>query len=383
VFVLGREAGGGGGRPPTARLGRYRAVDGSVGATVGVDLDRPHAALVVGKRGYGKSYTVGVLAEAAARARGVAPVVVDPVGALTGLADGDGDLDARVVDPTVRADAVPPAAWPRLVGLEPTAAAGSVVWRAADAADTLAGMRAHVEGADVAAATRRAAANHLRLAAGWDAFDPDGLTPTAVADGAATVVDCSGLADAPTNAVVHALASGLYDARVRVVGGRAGDGGGDAGGDGDAVDRLPWLFVDEAHVAFDGVAGRALATLLTRGRAPGVGLVVATQRPGVLPEVAVSQADLLVAHRLTAGTDVEALAAATPTYLRGTLRERLPEATGEALVVDDVTESVHSVRVRERDTPHAGATPRASGVDLGSRAVDGPDDRRAGSETTE
>jgi hypothetical protein len=402
----GRDAGhdgrdGSGVEPPTALLGRYRARDGSAGAPVGLDLDRPHAALVVGKRGYGKSYTLGVLAEAAARARGVAPVVVDPMGALTGLATAG--FPGRVVEPAVRADSVPPSAWPELVGLEPTDAAGALVWRAADAADSVAAMRAHVADAPVDGPTRRAADNHLRLADAWGVFDAAGLAPATLADGAVTVVDCAGLGDAPTNAVVRAVARGLYDARVRAVEVAAGSGatdcaGGcaDRGGWSDGTDgplrRLPWLFVDEAHVAFDGVAAPALRTLLTRGRAPGASLVAATQRPGALPGVAVSQADLLIAHRLTAEPDVEALAAATPTYLRGTLRERLPDAVGAALVVDDVTESVHAVRVRERETPHEGTSPRASDIDVDGDADCGPaaaDARggqpggRSGSETAE
>jgi hypothetical protein len=332
---------------PVARLGRYRARDGSAGAPVGVDVDRPHAALVVGKRGYGKSYTLGVLAEAAATTPGIAPVVVDPMGVLGGLAAESAAVDGRVVEtPRVRADALPPSSWPRLLGLDPTTPAGALIWRAADGADTLAGMRRSVAGADAAEGVRRAADNHLRLAAGWDVFDPDGLDPTGLSDGAATVLDCSSLPDAPAAALVRAVARGLYRARV--------DG---------RVARLPWLFLDEAHTFFDGVAAPALRRLLTRGRAPGVSTVVATQRPESLPDVARSQSDLLIAHRLTAEPDVEALAAAAPTYLRGSLRDRLPDGVGDVLVVDDATESVHDLRVRERVTPHGGTSPRASDVE--------------------
>ena len=216
-------------------------------------------------------------------------------------------------------------------------------WRAAAEAATLDGMTAAVAASEADPAVRRAARNHLDLAASWGAFAPDGLAATDLATGGATVLDCAGLGAAPTNAVTGAVASALYDARVA---GR--------------LDRLPWLLVDEAHVVLDGAAEPALETLLTRGRAPGVSLVAATQRPAALPAVAVSQADLLVAHRLTARDDVEALARAAPTYLDGRLRDRLPTVPGAAVVVDDATESVHGVRVRERATPHGGAEPRAS-----------------------
>lgn len=353
MHVLGRDIHGSGEADsdgtdalPTGRLGTYRARDGSPGASIGVDFDRPHAGLVVGKRGSGKSYTLGVLAEAAARASGVAPVVVDPMGVFDGLARGDSSVPASVVrDPQVRADGFPPTAWPRLLGLDPTGAAGALVWEAASETTSLGGMREYAAAAAVEKSTKRAAVNHLRLAESWNVFHPDGLTPISLARDEATVLDVSGTRPAAMSAVCATVARALYDARVR---GR--------------IERLPWLFVDEAHAFFSGVAAAALRTILTRGRAPGVSFVAATQRPGALPEVAVSQADLLVAHRLTAQSDVDALAAAQPTYLGESLVSRLPTKTGDALVVDDATESIHTLRIRERDTPHGGENARASDV---------------------
>ncbi|GAA0211030.1 ATP-binding protein [Halobaculum roseum] len=327
---------------PVAPLGRYRAPDDSVGARVGVDIDRPHAALVVGKRGAGKTHTLAVLAEGVAAADGLAPVVVDPMGVLDGLAADGGVVHRR---PRVRPDAVPPAAWPALLDLDPAGAVGSLVWRAVAEAATpsVAGAREYVADADAERATRRAADAHLALAAEWDAFDPDGLTPRALASDEPTVLDCSGVPAPAAGAVCAAVARGLYEARVR-----------------EEMDRLPWLFVDEAHAFFDGVAGDALATILTRGRAPGVSLACATQRPAALPAVAVSQADLLVAHRLHSRADIDALAAARPLAVADSLAERLPTGVGEALVVDDASETASTVRVRERRTPDGGASPRAS-----------------------
>lgn len=339
---------------PTVRLGSFLARDGSAGAPVGVDADRPHAGVVFGKRGTGKSYTLGVLAEGLADAPGVSPVVVDPMGVFGGLRDAGG----RAVDPAIRPTAIPAAAWPDLLGLDPTSGPGGVVWRAvaeetedagvAGGADavSVADLRGRVAEADAPADVRRAAANHLRLAASWGVFDADASSVASLAaDGAPTVLDLAGVPEAAAAAVVRAVARGLYDARI----------------DGDC-DRLPWLLVDEAHAFFGGVADPALRTLLTRGRAPGVSLVCATQRPGALPSVAVSQSDLLVCHRLTAERDVARLAEADATYLAGDLATRLPTDTGEALVVDDETETAHTVRVRERRTPHGGASPRASDV---------------------
>jgi hypothetical protein len=266
------------------------------------------------------------------------------MGVFDALTAGSDGVDASVrTSPTVPADALPPRAWCEMLALAPSSGAGALVWQSAADATSLAEMHARAEDAAAAAGHCRAASNHLALAESWGVFDPDGLTAADVATGAATVLDVSGLSEPAMNAVVRAVTAELYEARVR-----------------GTVDRLPWVLVDEAHAFFDGVAGPALRRLLTRGRHPGVSLVAATQRPSALPAVAVSQADLVLAHRLTSRADREALEAARPTYMGASFAERSPTDPGEVTLVDDASEAVHAVRVRERDTPHRGASPRAS-----------------------
>ena len=333
--VLGRTSEAG----VSGALGAYRARDGSAGASVRLDLDGPHAALVVGKRGYGKSYTLGVLVEELADAAGVTPVVADPMGAFRTFGDASGF--EVVENPRVSADTLSPRAWCELLGLDHEGSVGSLVWQAAAKAGTLPAMDEYVSDANVARATRRAARNHLSLADSWDVFSPDGLTAKECVT-SATVLDCSGYDDAPMNAVVRAIAEDLYRARVS-----------------ESISTLPWLVVDEAHAFFDGIAGPALETIVTRGRRPGVSFVAATQRPAALSEVAVSQSDLLVAHRLTSRADREALARARPTYMHGSFADRMPDTPGSAIVVDDATESVHAVRIRERNVEHGGGSPSA------------------------
>jgi DNA helicase HerA-like ATPase len=302
-------------RTLAGRLGRFRAPDGSAGAPVGIDFARPHAVAVVGKRGSGKSNTLGVIARELLAAEGVAPVVCDPMGAFAAV--------GRRVEPVIRASALAPPAWCDLLGLAPESGAGALVWQAAAARDTLAGMRSFVEENDAPGRTRRAATNHLDLAASWGVFSPDGTGSDALCG---ATLDLTGLDPAPMNAVVRVVAATLYDARLH----------GDLG-------VIPWLILDEAHVAFGGAAAPALHRILTRGRAPGVSFVAATQRPAALPQVAVSQADLLVSHRLSGRGDRETLVSARPA-LAG--YDRWPCEPGAALVVDDASETVHAVRVR-------------------------------------
>jgi hypothetical protein len=335
---------------PTAELGSFLARDGSAGADVALDLDGPHVSLLAGKRGSGKSYTLGVLAEGIAAADGVTGVLVDPMGVFDGLATG---ANAEVIDsPRVAADALEPRDWVALLELDPTSPAGALLWQVAEEQATLADMTEAAAGADAPPAVVRAVENHLALAAAWDVFHPAGLDATRLFDPAVTVLDATQLTDQALGVVTAAVARTLYETAAA-----------------ESIPRLPWLMIDEAQAVLAGIAGRPLRTILTRGRHPGVSLVLATQRPAALPEVAISQSDLLLSHRLTATADIEALAAARPTYIDESIRDRLPEGVGEAVVVDDTTESAVTVQVRERRTPHGGDSPRVS------RQVENVDDR--------
>jgi hypothetical protein len=357
AFVIGRRDTASG---DTGELGRYRALDGSSGATLHLDLDGPHAVLVVGKRGYGKSYTLGVIAEELARSRPVAPVVVDPMGVFRSLADtSSGGVPAEVVDsPVVAPATLDPRSWCDLVGLSPESGPGGLVWRAARRASTIDGMARSIREHATPGPDRRAALNHVGLADEWGIFDEQGLDAASLGGPGVTVLDVSRLDAAPTNAVVHGVGEALYRARL------TGD-----------LSRLPWLLVDEAHTVFEGVAGDTVRRILTRGRAPGVSIALATQRPSAIPAVGISQMDLLCAHRLTARRDIEALREARPTYMDESLEDRMPTAPGEALIVDDTTETVHTVQIRRRETPHGGDSPSASDVTLGPNPDDGTDTR--------
>jgi hypothetical protein len=335
--VLGRTTDSG----HAGSLGHFLATDGSRGAPVDIDLDKPHVGLVVGKRGSGKSHTLGVLAEEIGTTPGVSGIVVDPMSAFGGLAETP---TARVVaNPTISADTISPAGWCELLELDPATGPGALLWRAAATTGSLEGMQRAVDTAGAPQETRRAVLNHLELAASWGTFDPGGLTAADLQSTGITVLDTASIPQAAQAAVVYAVAQSIYDRALE-----------------SETDPLPWLLVDEAHAITETVAGRALQTLLTRGRHPGVSLVLATQRPAALPEVAISQADLVLSHRLTAGPDIDALARSNPTYLDADLESRLPDGVGEALVVDDATESAVTITIRDRRTSHGGDTPRAS-----------------------
>jgi hypothetical protein len=337
---------------PVGHLGTYRARDGSMGAPVGFDFDRPHATLIVGKRGYGKSYTLGVLIEEAAQANGITPVVIDPMGVFdTVINDLDDDpRPAHIYNtPKIRTDAVPPAHWPALLGADPDSPPGALIWDAAATMETLAAMIDYTADSMVADHVRRGALNRLQRAVTWEVFDPAGIDAETLSENAVTIFDCRNLADAAMNALVIGVGEELYAGRLS-----------------ERIDTLPWLFIDEAHVCFNGIAVDTLQTLLTRGRTPGVSVVIATQRPTALPAVVASQSDIRIIHRLTAGSDVRALAASDPVYLDSDLASIMPNRPGDVVIIDDTAETVHHLRIRNRETQHGGTSPRVSDETLSS-----------------
>lgn len=137
---------------------------------------------------------------------------------------------------------------------------------------------------------------------------------------------------------------------------------------GEVVKRVPmtWIIIDEVHEYLPEKGATAatydLLTLLRQGRQPGVSLVLITQRPNKIHEDAISQADLIVAHRLTAKPDVEALSAIMQTYLLSDIRklmQELPKNKGAALILDDNSERIFNIQVRPRQSWHAGESPVA------------------------
>jgi len=129
---------------------------------------------------------------------------------------------------------------------------------------------------------------------------------------------------------------------------------------------LVWLFLDEAH-EFLPQQGKTPATdaliqLLREGRQPGVSLVLATQQPGVIHRDVMTQSDIVLGHRVTAKPDIEALNSIMQTYLLDNIRkyiDDLPDLKGSAIILDDNSERIYPIRIRPRFTWHGGEAPTA------------------------
>jgi len=129
---------------------------------------------------------------------------------------------------------------------------------------------------------------------------------------------------------------------------------------------LIWVFLDEVH-EFLGKSEKTPATdaliqLLREGRQPGISLVMATQQPGKLHSDALTQADIIISHRVTAKPDIEALNEIMQTYLLENIKQQmdnLPSTKGSAIVLDDNSERIYPIRVRPKFTWHGGESPSA------------------------
>lgn len=385
-YIIGRREGGDEG---LLQLGRYLALDWSTGSPVYVDALKPHAILICGKRGYGKSYTMGVLMEEMCLLpeeirRNFSVIVVDTMGVFTeSVFPSDATVEAHgnapegmpvtIHVPVVHLDKRPEGATPfeipcsslsaydccELIGAEPLGAYGAALMKAIERLGnfSIEELIEEISRSDTPAAVKSALCPALGMVAGWKLFSKSSSFNHLLKPGSVNVIDLSGFGHDPgvKSCAVAALARGIYDIRVDARRRERGR----------RESPLVWLLIDEAHMFMDkGRPSRAGDTLvnewLRQGRQPGLSLVLATQRPSALGTDVLSQADIVICHRLTYRDDVEAMESVRPLYVKEPVREalsRLGTSRGAALVVDDATETYHVIKVRPRKSRHGGGEP--------------------------
>ena len=127
---------------------------------------------------------------------------------------------------------------------------------------------------------------------------------------------------------------------------------------------MVWIMMDEAHqfAPSDGTTAATgpLLTLIKEGREPGISVLLITQRPNKLHEDALSQADIIISHRLTSKADIEALRSIMQTYMLEDMQDYLndlPKTKGSAILLDDNSERIYQIQMRPRFSWHAGGSP--------------------------
>lgn len=129
---------------------------------------------------------------------------------------------------------------------------------------------------------------------------------------------------------------------------------------------LVWIFIDEAHEFLPKddktSATDVLIQILREGRQPGISMALATQQPGKIHSDVMTQADIVISHRVTAKQDMEALNMIMQTYLLESITQHmnnLPKSKGSAIILDDTSERIYPMRVKARFTWHGGESPTA------------------------
>jgi hypothetical protein len=351
---------------------------------VSLDVSRSRSIFIAGKRGSGKSYTLGKIIEDVHAAGRHLLVVVDPLSVFWTTAipvNGAQPVPVRVLVPGepeavlgVMAAAMSgygievqrlwlnPSdlsadAWLSLFGYTLADPQGIVLSRALRGLAgpfTLADLITQVQQDERAAErTVEAVINRLDAAIGWGVFADENIPLVSMLrPGAVNVLDVSGLEPGPQslrNLAVQLLVDQLY--RARLESRRL-----------EQIGRAPtippvFLGVDEAHnfcpTTGDALGKSSLIRYVKEGRAADMSLAVATQQPSALDFDLISQCDTLVIHRLTASDDVRvasrlssSYAAAIPAYLKGCTQP------GRAVIVDDLEERVAVGQVLPRAMCH-------------------------------
>jgi len=391
-------------------IGRYLALDRSSGSHVAIDALKPHAILICGKRGYGKSYTMGTLIEEMALLpqeikKNIATLVIDTMGIFWTLGKGNEPqkellkewgsepkgFDVNVFVPAGHVDeytkrhidvipfSVPVAHlqgydWCDLFNIEETSPLGVLLVRTIEdmreaenefsLGDVVSSINEDERSDEI---TKMAAENYFRTADSWGIFDKNanGFSEL-IKSGSTAILDVSPIENnIVRSAVVAIISRDIYARRLqeRRTYERM------SMGDGDVVQEMPmvWMFIDEAHL-FVPSEGKTLASealineWVRQGRQPGLSIIFATQRPAAIHPDIISQSDLVMCHRLTAKDDIEALEAMRPTYMKENIGDSIKKMGAErgiTFVVDDTSESTHLVKVRPRYSWHGGNEPNA------------------------
>lgn len=356
------------------------ALEYGTGEPIVISAEHSRAIFICGKRGSGKSYSLGVIAEELAKA-GRFLIIVDPLGVFwpMGLVNYSvnvlvpgaecystravakmRELGIQISRVTLSPSVLSPQDWCDLFGLSLSRPLGIGLYRAIRRLRgkqfSLQDIAAAIEKDDQSADTTRwALLNRLDSIYQWDLFGEGDITG-GLKENCINILDLSGISPgphSPRNILLALLCRALFAHRVRArqeeVLGLAEPG------------QHIWLLVDEAH-QFAPASGHpsskdALVRWVKEGRQPGLSLVVVSQQPSAIDTGILSQCDLLMIHRLTAQDDLAAIGRLGQSYIRGNLKSYLRRlhSPGDIIIVDDDSERLWLGRTRPRETPHGGS----------------------------
>jgi len=386
------------------------------------DVAGSHVVLICGKRGSGKSYTLGAIAEGLSDLpndikQNLSIILLDTMGIYwtmkyPNFQDADlvkewgfdpKGLDVKIYTPSgfyaqfkeegiptdfpfsIQPSDVNPEDWCTAFSINPNSAEGVLITRiiqklqktsAIYSMDNLISEAKNDQESDNV--IKHIIINQFEKAQGWEIFSPEG-TPLKdiIAPGQVTVLDLSPYATIASGWEIKSLVIGLISRNLfnqRMLARKTEEF--------KTVDAamhyfskdveqkmrepLVWIALDEAHefLPREGktAATDALITILREGRQPGISLILATQQPAKIHTDVMTQADTVISHRLTAKIDTDSLAQLMQSYMRKGLDAELdilPKVKGAAVIFDDANERLFPVQMRPRFTWHGGSSPIA------------------------
>ncbi|MCJ7478558.1 MAG: ATP-binding protein [Candidatus Nanohaloarchaeota archaeon QJJ-7] len=379
-----------------------------------LDIARPHVMGIFGKRGTGKSYTMGVLAEELKQSEekvkdNLSTLMIDSMGIFWSMKNPNED-DAVILDHwdlnpqqididlyvpeghvdtfrekdiqfdrtfAIKPGDLNPGDWALAFDLDITEPMGVLLERIINDIRDDKGKTYTIENLidyayshdDFEDNVRRALINRFERALDWGIFSVDAPDVEELTGrGNLTVLDVSMFEDLSGGWSARTLIVGLLSRKIlrkRMESKRVEEIE-EMEGIRTTESPIVWMLIDEAH-QFAPEEGETAATnpLLQWakiGREPGVSMVLATQQPNKLDSRILSQMDILLTHRLTAQNDIDALGNIMQTYMQYDITEyidNLPRQDGAGIILDDNSERVYTVQIRPRLSWHAGGTPSA------------------------
>ncbi|MFT4343489.1 MAG: ATP-binding protein [Candidatus Woesearchaeota archaeon] len=397
----------------------------SLANNVMLDMVRPHVIMLCGKRGGGKSYTMGVIAEGLAGMapelkRNISIILLDTMGVYWTMKyenhkeapllhpyglDPQG-FDVKIFTPykfyhkykeqgiptdfpfAIKPSELDAVDWCLALSVDISSDVGVLLEKTLMelrkkkdnfSVNDIIDMSRKDAGTD--SHTKDALANRLASTESWGVFHEKGTPLSQLAhSGQVTVLDVSCYATMENGWNVKSLVVGIVSQKMFIermlhrkneeyaeINAFKSSFGGKVDRGKETQDMpLVWLVIDEAHefLPREGTtaASQALITLLREGRQPGVSMILATQQPGKIHSDVMTQSDIVIAHRITAKIDTDALSVLMQSYMRSGLDvqlDNLPRLKGTALIFDDTNEKLYPIRIRPRQSWHGGSSPTA------------------------
>ena len=400
----------------TAFIGKHivgKGEDAHLTNPIMMDVARPHVLLVCGKRGTGKSYSAGIIAEEISALpadirENLAVVMIDTMGIYWSMKDPNekdkdilkgwglkpAGMETTLFIPKGYAEEYEQAGvaydkvfnlvcsdltaedWILTFGFSFVDEFGTAIERVIKqlkkrkAAYSVQDIISAIEG-DKRSEQRvkDALINRFMAAESWGVFGREGTKMNElVQPGKVSIIDVSHYTQISEGWSVRSMLVGLlcrklFHARLMA---RKSEELGVITGEARITMPMVWVMIDEAHQFLSSkrrtAATEPLLTMVNQGREPGISLLFITQRPNKLHEDALAQADIIIAHRLTSKADLEALRGIMQNYVMEDIEEyinTLPRQKGTAIVLDDNSERIYTLQARPRKTWHAGGSPLA------------------------